>query len=236
MASPTARSPLVIAVQTVAQALERADLRGTQGVRFGWGQAERADPLGGIAGGEHPWRLRAHPRREGRERGQVVVDGRRGQPLTGERGLPGHDIAAQTRREALVAVRLREKCRETGEVQGDLVGHAVRAHTSDREGQIAVDPGGQAIRCRAPRGVADCRHLPCSEIFAIHTVNGAHVTASWSGPLPGRALLSSVPYTITGTLRMAKAGHTYTTAIFRPFPPNSLKRGVTLQHIPHLGY
>jgi hypothetical protein len=135
----------MVAIQAVAQALERADLRGTQGARLRRRQAETADPLGRVARGEHLRRLRAHPRREGRERGQVVVDRRRGQPLTDERGLPGHDIAAQAGREALVAVRLREKGREAREMQRDLVGHAVRAHVPDGEGQIALDPGGQAI-------------------------------------------------------------------------------------------
>jgi len=100
------------ALEPIAEILERADLVVVQGTWFERRQAEFSDALCGIARREDVRRMRVNPGHTSGEGGQVVVDGRRRQPL-GDKGLlPGGDLAAETCRDSVVAVAIPKEALE----------------------------------------------------------------------------------------------------------------------------
>jgi len=75
----------------------------------------------------------------------VVVDRRRRQPLLVQVTLPGHDIARDAGREAVMAIGLDEEGAEPLQMQSDFPGHRFGTDTGHRQLQVAVDPGRQAV-------------------------------------------------------------------------------------------
>jgi hypothetical protein len=131
---------LVESRQAIAHILQRDHLLGGEGPRLQRGQAQLADPLGGIAEGEGAGRLGADPGGERRQRGEVAVDRGGGETVRHELLAPGDDVALEHRRGAVVAVGALDELAEAVQVQGDLLRHLVRPHPVDGELEIELDP------------------------------------------------------------------------------------------------
>src|SRR5579862_688639 len=86
-----------------------------------------------------------NPGGEARKRGQMVVHRGWCQPLLPQLRLPGDHIPLETGRAAVMPVRLVEEVEEALEMEGDLIGHRLRADPGDRQPEIVRHPDGQRV-------------------------------------------------------------------------------------------
>jgi hypothetical protein len=136
---------LIEAVKPITQVLERTDLILIQRARFEWPQAQFPNTLGWVTHWKERRVLGMDPGGEARERSQVIIDRRWGQPLCLQGALPGYDIAADTGGELTMSVALQEERLKALEMERNFLGHCLGADSLNRQAEISGHPVRTAV-------------------------------------------------------------------------------------------